>query len=217
MAVVVSGMVDDVDAVLSCDSLTQHRLQQRHALGGDGLLAADGADAFAGLGLEADALGLDAEDVGQPLADGLAVGESLGRWAKTMQSMLTICQPKAAHGARAPRRAFRPNRGRGSRDRCRETSGRCRPARPRPAGRRSRRATARRHRCGRPTPDRGECRFRPSRSGPPGRSRCVSCPIPTRIPSVARSPLAVDRPLRPRGGLYRNEGGRRKAERSDEG
>ena len=37
-----------------------------------------GADALARLGLQADALGLDAEDVGQPLADGLAMGEELG-------------------------------------------------------------------------------------------------------------------------------------------
>ena len=37
-----------------------------------------GPDALAGLGLKADALGVDAEDVGQALADGLAMGKQLG-------------------------------------------------------------------------------------------------------------------------------------------
>jgi hypothetical protein len=53
-------------------------LQQRDALGGNGFFIADGADALAGLCLQTDALDFDVEDVGQPLADDLAMGEKLG-------------------------------------------------------------------------------------------------------------------------------------------
>ena len=118
------------------------RFQQRDALGGDGLFQADGADVLAGLALQPDPLGLDAEDVGQPLADGLAVGEQLGPLGE--DDAVDVDDPPAqgGDGVQRGRGAFRPSRGRGSPDRCRETSGRCRPGRPPPAGRRSRRASS---------------------------------------------------------------------------
>ncbi len=72
--------------------------------------------------------------------------------------------------------------------RCRETSRRYPPAPPRPAGRRSRRAAGRRHRYAPPPARLQGISIPPSRNGPPGASRCVSCPIPMRAPSVARSP-----------------------------
>jgi len=52
-------------------SLPIGRLQQRHALGGNGLLAAGGPDAFAGLGLQANTLNLDVENLGQALPNRL--------------------------------------------------------------------------------------------------------------------------------------------------
>ena len=49
--------------------------QQHYALGVDGFFAADGADEFAGFGLQADAFGFDVEDFGQAFADCLAMGQ----------------------------------------------------------------------------------------------------------------------------------------------
>ena len=66
-------------------------LDERHALGHDRLFAADGVDAFAGLGFHADAVGRRfAAFRRSVLAIASLYGDSLGRWAKTMQSRLTI-------------------------------------------------------------------------------------------------------------------------------
>ena len=166
--------------------------QQRDALGGDGFLAADRADALAGLGLQADLLRLDAEDVGHAAGGWPACGaSSLGRWAKTMQSRLTICQPAAATASPGRARASRPSRGRGWPGRCRETSRRCRPARPRPAGRRSRRAAARRRRCGRPARGRAECRCRPAAAVRPGAADACRVRFQRVRLSVARVSLLI--------------------------
>ena len=57
-------------------------LQQRHAFRGNGFFPPDRAHAFTGLALQADPLGLNLQDVGDPLADGLAIGQELGPLGK---------------------------------------------------------------------------------------------------------------------------------------
>ena len=154
------------------------------------------------LALQADALELDAEDVGQPLADGLAMGEQLGPLGEDDAVDVDDLPAERGDGVASAAASISAE----SRPRLAgSVSGNIWPMSPRaaaPAGRRSRRAAARRRRCGRPTPDRGECRSPPSRSGPPGRSRWVSCPIPTRGARVIVSPVPVFLYRRNRAGLY---------------
>ncbi len=72
------------------------RFQQDDALGGDRLFEADQTDVLAGLALQADPLGLDAENVGQPLADRLAMRQELGPLGK--DDAVDVDDPPADRG-----------------------------------------------------------------------------------------------------------------------
>ena len=200
-----------VVAELNCGSR-----QQRHALGGNRLFPADSPDVLAGLGLEPDLVRPDAQNLGQPAADRLLVGRSLGRWAKTMQSTLTIRQPAARTRSRAARSISAESRPRlaGS------VSGNISPMSPRAAAPSRASVTAWSSTSASlwPTARRSwGMSIPPKRIGPPGSSRCVSWPIPTRTSVVVVSPcrivgcLTAGRPS-VRAADYTPESGKPKAE-----
>ena len=175
-----------------------------------------GADALAGLGLQADALGLDAEDVGHPLADGLAMGQELGTLGEddaVEVDDLPAQRGDGVAGAAASISAESRPRLAGS------VSGNIWPMSPRAAAPSRASITA----CSSasaslwPTDSRSwGMSMPPSRSGPPGRSRCVSCPIPTRIPSVAWSPCCAASVDRTRGIIQRRGEAETDGRRNDE-
>ena len=159
---------------------------QRHAAGFDRLLAADGADAFAGLRLQVDLRGVDAEDLGDAARRSLPCAATASAARPRRRSRDSPAGSPRRSPARTPAAASRPSRDCGSPRPCWETIGRCPAARRRRAGRRSPRAAARRRRCGRANAGRAARRRRPAATARP--PRCGASPRPVRcVGSLRRS------------------------------
>ena len=113
-------------------------------------------------------------------------GPSFGSWAWMITSQLTARQPGPLDPVDDLRQQPGAVQSVPSRDRYPDSARRCRPGRPRPAGRRPPRGRPRRRRNDPPgrADDRSACP--PRISGRPSPSRCVSCPIPTRKAIISR-------------------------------
>ena len=125
--------------------------KEGHGVAGHRLAAAHAVHALVGLALDADAAASTPSAPARLARIASRYGSSFGRWATTVTSTLPTRKPAACTrpppGAGAEAVGVLPRR-----RRYRETAGRCRRARRRPARRRSRRGRRCRHRSGRRGP-----------------------------------------------------------------
>ena len=135
---------------LSTAFTTSRASTQSDRVGGDRFAAAERADPFVGLALDAHAASRRSRAPPATLARIASMyGASFGRSAMTTTSTLTIAKPRSRDERRGARQQIDARGVLPTADRCRESAGRCRPRRRRRASRRSPRGTPRRRRSGR--------------------------------------------------------------------